>query len=201
MQDEIVIINNREIRICLMDNTRIISECAHHRSEGYTSEGFKRFHKEIMKRYGNAGVVALSDDTIVGFANFYPAVLNSRFTYSMCPEIGEDDLKIAFEQMEWPKEKRDTLSISCINLDSDLCRKGIGTKLVQKVIEWARENRYKRIHAGANDTQWWIPCKEFYERLGFYVIGTEEFEEPREDGEMRVYTMEFSLIEEQNTNA
>lgn len=196
MQDEIVMVGGREIRICMMDKAHVISECAHHRSEGCTSEGFKRFHKEIMRRYVNAGVVALSDDKIVGFANFYPAILNSRFICSICPGIGEDDLRKAFEQMEWPKEQGDTLSISCINLDSDLYRKGIGTKLVQKVIEWARENQYKRIHAGANDTQWWIPCKEFYERLGFYVIDTEEFKEPREDGEMRVYTMELSLIEE-----
>ncbi len=194
MQDEIATVDDREILIRPMDQAHIISECAHHRTKGRTSEGFARFHAEIMRRYGNAGIVALCEDKIVGYVNFYPAVLNEKFQAPLCPEIDESRLKTACDEMEWPGEPGDTLALSCVNLDRDLVREGIGTKLVQKAMEWARDNQYKKVHTGANDTQWWTPCKEFYEKMGFRVIRTVEFKEPREDGELREYVMEFVLM-------
>lgn len=192
MQDEAIAADGRQILIRPMDEAHIVSECAHWRTEGRTSKAFRRFHAEIMRRYGNAAIVALCDDNIVGFVNFYPAVLNSRFKVSLCPEV-DSELEDAFDQMDWPEEPGDTLSISCVNLDQDLVRKGIGTRLVHRAIEWAKENHYARVHAGANDTAWWMPCKEFYEKLGFHVKEVEEFGEPREDGETRAYTMQLLL--------
>lgn len=194
MQDETVTVDQRKILIRPMNSTHIIGECAHCRAEGWTSPAFSQFHAELMRRYGNAAIVATCEDKIVGFANFYPAVLNSRMKTSLCPAV-DADLGKSIEQIEWPVDPGDTLSISCVNLDGDLLRKGIGTRLVRKAVEWARTNGYRKVHAGANDTAWWIPCREFYEKLGFHVLETIEFEKPREDGEMRVYTMELALAD------
>jgi GNAT superfamily N-acetyltransferase len=144
MQDEIVTVDGREILIRPMDSAHIVSECAHCRTEGWTSREFRRFHAEMMRRYGNAAIVALCEEKIVGFVNFYPAILNSKLKAPLCPHV-DDDLRKAFDQMEWPEEPGDTLSISCVNLDQDLVRRGIGTKLVQKAVEWARENRYDMV--------------------------------------------------------
>ena len=183
--DEILAVDDRDIVIRPMDEAHIVCACAHQRAEGRANEAFGRFHAEIMRRYGAAGMVALHEDGIVGFVNFYPAALNACLGTPLCAEVDAIDLEAAREQMAWPEEPGDALSISCVNLDQDLVRKGIGTKLVQKAIEWARESGYRRVHAGANDTQWWMPCRGFYERLGFHVKEVEEFEEPREDGEIR----------------
>ena len=120
MQDKIVTADGREILIRPMDSAHIISECAHHRGEGRTSKEFGRFHAEIMRRYGNAGIVALCEDEIVGFVNFYPVVLNQKIKAPLCAEIDESELKKACDEMEWPVEPGDTLSISCVNLDQDL---------------------------------------------------------------------------------
>lgn len=195
MQNEILKVDGREIVIRPMDDAHIISECAHQRAEGRTSKTFRRFHAEIKRRYGNAGIVALCGAKVVGFVNFYPAVLNTRLKAPLCAEVDQGNLETAFEQMEWPSERGDTLSISCVNLDKDLTRKGIGSRLVHMTIEWARENQYERIHAGANDTQWWAPCKGFYENLGFHVKETVEFGEPRGDGEVREHVMELLLTD------
>lgn len=190
MRQERISIEAKEVVIRPMDEGHVIDGCAHHRRKGLSHPAFRRFHKELMKRYGNSAILAWSGDEIVGFANFYPAALQPPV--ALCPDV-DSEPEGKFGETQWPDSPGDTLSISCVNISRAFQRKGIGTKLVRHVIDWARENGYRRILAGANDTQWWIPCRPFWEELGFRVKETEEFPEPREDGEVRVHTMELLL--------
>ena len=48
-------------------------------------------------------------------------------------------------------------------------------------------------YVGANENAWWTPCKLFWGKLGFKVVNVIEFEQPRADGETRVFIMERGL--------
>lgn len=190
MAEERMTVDGKQVTIRPMDDSYIIDACAHDRAKGLSYPTFRRFHEELMKRYGNSAILAWCGPEVVGFVNFYPDNFDSPA--ALCPGV-ESKLNEKFAETEWPTQPSDTLAISCVNISEGFRRKQVGSALVKHVIAWAKENGYRRITAGANDTQWWVPCKPFWEKLGFRVYRTEEFEKPREDGEKRVYSMELIL--------
>jgi len=66
-------------------------------------------------------------------------------------------------------------------------RKGIGLKLAQALIAWAREHGWKRIVKNAHADldcmygQYGAAGKAFWEKAGFRVIGTKYVEWPNDD--------------------
>ena len=193
MTDQIITADGKEVSIRLMDDGYIIDACAHDRKKGLSYPAFRRFHEELMKRYGNSAILAWCGSEVVGFVNFHPG--NFNCPVALCPGV-ESKLTEKFDETEWPSQPSDTLTISCVNISEAFRRQHIGSALVKHVTAWAKEQGYSRITAGANDTQWWIPCRPFWENLGFRVFRTEEFEKPREDGEKRVHSMALVLSPE-----
>jgi GNAT superfamily N-acetyltransferase len=197
MNEELLTVRGKEVRIRLMDEDHIVPGCWGHRDEpNHTSPAFEQWHRELLRRYGNAAAVAICDDRVVGYANFYPGILQPILAAAkacLCPAAVDSQLPSLLKRIEWPADPRDALSIGCVNLAPAFRRAGVGSALVRAAVEWARENGYHTVLAGANDTAWWIPCRPFWEQLGFRVKETIEFEKPREDGELREYTMELVL--------
>jgi GNAT superfamily N-acetyltransferase len=142
--------------------------------------------EKLIKAYGSCAVEARRGDDVVGYVRFYPkAVLEMEGAGFLClqmdpPEGPRDD----FSEFDFPPRgelKAQTLKIHCLMTappgEKDLTyrRRGIGTQLVQKLIEWAGANGWKGIEADAFED---LPLiyqvtggagRMFWEKLGFSV--------------------------------
>jgi len=142
------------------------------------------------KTYGTCAILARDGSQIVGFLRFYPKLL-----YSM-EDAGALCLQQAFpagpsrclaEKGFTPLEeiKDKTLRVHCMMTGSPLReenpyqRKGIGTKMVRELMQWAKEKGWRGIEATtyedldilyANTGQ---AGKRFWEKLGFQLVKTE----------------------------
>lgn len=186
MKDKTLNVDGTSVVIRPMDKDHVVDFCGPERTKGRSDPAFQQFHRELMERYGNSAIVALSQGKIVGFVNFAPA--NVVTTFPLCPEHVP-----ANPQVDWPSEPSKTLGVGCVNVDQALSRKGVGSALVQVLIDWAHENGYTSIVADANENAWWKPCRPFWEKLGFHVKEVKRFVKPRGDGDTCVYIMEKTL--------
>ena len=150
--------------------------------------------QKLTAVYGACAVVALDGDQVVGQLRFYPKNIwqmagNGRLCMQQFPPDGpgEDFINNLFLPLEQLSEK--TLVVHCLMTGSSLLpenpyqRKGIGTRMVHRLIEWACQNGWKAIEAttyaeleilyqvtGAAGIHFW-------EKAGFQLIetGVEEF--------------------------
>ena len=144
----------------------------------------------LMETYGACGVVALDAGSVVGLIRFYPKeVLTMTGAGEMCmqqffPAGPQDGFAwSAFPPLENLTDR--TLVVHCLGVgktgggkDEPYQRKGIGTRMARKLIEWAKQNGWQAIEANANCD---LPSlyqftgsagKRFWEKLGFRVVAT-----------------------------
>ncbi len=137
--------------------------------------------------YGACAVVARYGEEIVGQLRFYPkAVWEMAGAGCLClqqdfPGRPLDDFS---ERNFLPQRELidQTIKVHCLMTgspqreDNPYQRKGIGTRLVQKLVEWARENGWKAIEAEAFED---LPIvyaitgsagRTFWEKLGFCMV-------------------------------
>lgn len=152
---------------------------------------FESFHREAMRRYGQSIILAWNSDQVVGFVNFYP--LNGSFDV-FCPHDDPIEGHKRLEQFQWAEKPSPTLRIVCVDVAPGFRRMGLGTKLVEALIRWAPSWGFQKLHVRANEKNWWTPCKPFWDKLGFDVVETIEFDQPMADGEVRIYVMERELM-------
>lgn len=141
---------------------------------------------KLMQTYGACAVLARCGNNIVGQLRFYPkAVWEMEGAGFLClqqdfPSGPSDD----FSELVFPppEELEDrTLKVHCLMIispnekDNLYQRRGIGTRMARRLIEWAKENGWKRIEADAFED---LPIiyqitgsagRTFWEKLGFHV--------------------------------
>jgi len=158
--------------------------------------------KKLISTYGNCAMVAQDGDEIIGMLRFYPKAMtptNEKGLICFCmqqfhPAGAADD----FVEQDWPsfEEIEDkTLVVHCVMASrpfadekaTRLCggnclgrqeagaRKGIGSKLAKAMVEWAKENGWKKIEVTTHpdlDIFYGITGnagKTFWEKAGFRV--------------------------------
>ncbi len=151
-----------------------------------------RFHarnvpliEKLTALYGACAVVAIDGDAIVGMLRFYPKVIWQKGD-GMClqqkfPQGPADD----FVKTEFPADDQisdRTLAVHCMmtgdpsQKELPYQRKGIGSGMVKKLIEWAGQNGWTAIEATAYEDLPWIykytgaTGKAFWEKLKFRVV-------------------------------
>lgn len=131
----------------------------------------RKFFREVRAKYGNCVLFAWDHEKIVGFLIFLPKLVARKLALKTSPE---DELI----------DK--TLIYVCMQIVSQYRNKGIGTKMVNALITWARQNGWKRIevHMVGNDTgeaeawrwKWALPK---WERMGFRITRKYEIKLPK----------------------
>jgi len=113
---------------------------------------------KITRTYGACAILARDGDKIVGHLRFYPkAVCSLKGAGGLClqddPAAGPAD-SFADSSFPDPAQIEDkTLVVHCLMTGSPqreenpYQRKGIGTRMVKALIEWAKANRWERIEA------------------------------------------------------
>jgi GNAT superfamily N-acetyltransferase len=125
-----------------------------------TKEIRRKFFREVRERYGNCVLFAWDEEKIVGFLIFLPKLVARRLGLITLP----DDTMA-----------ENTLVFVCMQLVEGYRKKGLGTKLVETLIDWARKKSWKRIEVhdlgkGVTDEEWrWGWALPKWERLGFEV--------------------------------
>jgi GNAT superfamily N-acetyltransferase len=80
-----------------------------------------------------------------------------------------DDVAVGFAHVE--VIERETAHLEEIDVDPEHGRKGLGTKLVLQVCDWAADNGYASVTLTTfRDVPWNMP---FYARLGFGIVAPE----------------------------
>jgi GNAT superfamily N-acetyltransferase len=154
---------------------------------------WKRYRKrniplllKLTRTYGACAVLAKAGEKIVGQLRFYPHVVwDMESAGEMCllmefPNGPADDFADAeFPPLEQIEDK--SLAVHCLMTGSSLQednpfqRKGIGTRMVKFLIQWASDNGWENIEADAFED---IPIIyeitgsagiTFWQKLGFHV--------------------------------
>lgn len=159
--------------------------------------------KKLIKIYGTCAIVARDGDEIIGMLRFYPkAVISMEKAGHLCLQQdypagpNEDLINEQFPSFDEIEDK--TLKVHCImtsrpyagDKEAELfgehylnkadagARKGIGLKLAQALIAWAKEQGWKRLEVTTfADLDMFYGVtgsagKSFWEKLGFKVQNT-----------------------------
>jgi len=148
---------------------------------------FESYHREALRRYGQSVILAWHKGTVVGFVNFHP--INAAFD-NLCPGRDPKVVEAEMQRFRWPDRPSSTLRILCVSTAPAFRRVGLGSGLVRVLIDWTSDWGFRRLHVGANENAWRKPCKPFWEKLGFEVVETIQFDTPRPDGETRLFVMD-----------
>jgi GNAT superfamily N-acetyltransferase len=137
---------------------------------------------KLTRTYGACAILARADDRIVGHLRFYPRVIwDMSSAGEMClqqdyPNGSADDfVDTEFPPIEHIEDR--TLAVHCLMTGSSqqeknpFQRKGIGTRMVRSLIQWARANRWEHIEVDAfEDIIYEITGSAgytFWQKLGF----------------------------------
>jgi len=141
---------------------------------------------KLTRTYGTCAIIARDDDKIVGQLRFYPkAIWDMEGAGYLClqqdyPAGPKDD----FVDSDFPAPEQienKTLAVHCLMTgcsqlkENPYQRKGIGTRMVRTLIQWAKANKWDCIEADAFED---IPIiykitgstgYTFWEKLGFKI--------------------------------
>jgi len=142
--------------------------------------------RKLTGTYGTCAIIARDGDQIVGQLRFYPrAVCNMEGAGGLClqqdyPSGPADD----FTDNDFPAPAQiadKTLAVHCLmtgcsqQKENPYQRKGVGTRMVRTLIQWAKANGWDRIEADSFED---IPIiyeitgstgHTFWEKLGFHI--------------------------------
>lgn len=144
--------------------------------------------EKLIQTYGSCAVIAMDGDRIVGQLRFYPKTLRvpSAHGTGLCmqqvfPNGPADDMAARdFPPLDQMSDK--TLLVHCLmtgspsQKDNPYQRKGIGSRMVRTLTDWARKRGWTAIEANAYAD---LPSlyavtgqagKAFWEKLGFRVV-------------------------------
>jgi RimJ/RimL family protein N-acetyltransferase len=143
--------------------------------------------KKITKTCGACAILARDNDKIVGHLRFYPKIICVlKGAGGLClqqdyPAGPADD----FDDTDFPDPaqiEEKTLVVHCLmtgspqQKENPYQRKGIGTRMVRTLIQWAKANGWKRIEVDSFED---IPIiyevtgsagHTFWEKLGFHIV-------------------------------
>jgi len=142
---------------------------------------------KITRTYGACAIIARDGDEVVGCLRFYPkAVCEMEGAGSLCLQQDHPAGPVEdFADRDFPapaKIKDRRLVVHCMMTGSSqqkanpYQRKGIGTRMVEALVEWAKTNAWERIEADSFED---LPViyeitgcagHTFWEKLGFGLV-------------------------------
>jgi GNAT superfamily N-acetyltransferase len=142
---------------------------------------------KLTRTYGSCAIIARDGDQIVGHLRFYPkSVCDMEGAGGLCLQQDSPAGPVEdFADSDFPDPAQiedKTLVVHCLMMGSSLQkenpyqRKGIGTRMVRALIEWAKANGWERIEADSFED---LPIiyegtgsagHTFWEKLGFRLV-------------------------------
>ena len=152
------------------------------REYGLPEGSIARFLRALCREYGSCGVMAVDGDSVVAKIRFCPLSFSDTLSpESLCVQMEKEARLIASFDVETltPKDALPSkaLCVLCFQVASSYRGRGIATRMLETLIEWAKENGWEEIHSKAIQhiqplldlTGMW--SVERYRKLGFQVTG------------------------------
>jgi GNAT superfamily N-acetyltransferase len=124
----------------------------------------RRFFSQVRERYGNCVFMAWDEGKMVGFLMFFPKPVARKLGISTLPAGPLDDQTLVYACMQFVPEYRG---------------QGLGTRLVDALIAWAKAHGWRQIEvhgigSGADDEDWrWGWALPKWQRMGLQATGDE----------------------------
>ena len=163
---------------------------------------------KLTRTYGACAIIARDRDQIVGHLRFYPkSVCDGGHCLQMDSPVGpvEDFADSDFPEPAQIEDR--TLVVHCLmtgsphQKENPYQRKGIGTRMVRALIQWAKANGWERIEADSFED---IPIiyemtgsagHTFWEKLGFRIVDRHPHPELQDRSEFAEFV---TTLEEQS---
>jgi len=138
----------------------------------------KKFLTRLIDAYGSCAMLAMEDNTVVAHARFYPQKIYDQFkicchdpNYAITQKIAEMELP----PLTNPAER--ILRITCFLVYKDYRGQGLSHKLIDAILQWAKNNSWKSVRCFAYLDNYWLssemctPMLRTYSKHGFKKIG------------------------------
>jgi GNAT superfamily N-acetyltransferase len=128
---------------------------------------FKKIHEVFMHRYGTGAFLAWDNNKVVGFINFHPDGI--ELPAKLCLQ---EDFPAVLKKLndDFPHPSNISLRIRCVSLAPEYRKKGLAKALVSSVIDWAKRHGFREIRVRCPKSEWTIPPRFFWEKLGFSAL-------------------------------
>jgi GNAT superfamily N-acetyltransferase len=139
----------------------------------------KKLLGRLIDTYGSCAMLAMEGDFVVAHARFYPHIIYNQFEFC-CHDpnhaITQEMVEMKLPPLDNSAER--ILSITCFFVHKDYRGQGLSHKLIDAILEWAKNNDWKSIRCFAYPDNYWLssemctPMLRTYSKHGFRKIGT-----------------------------
>ena len=155
----------------------------------------KQFFKRIIETYGSCAMLAIENEKVIAHTRFYPLIISELTGQeNMCcqqPEYSPTQRMAEMDLPSFEKLKDRTLKIYCWHIHKDYRNQGLSHVLLDAIIEWAKEHKWKTIFASAGVNDPWVASKSCSPMLRTYLKHGFEIMDTVESPELTDYLKKF----------
>ena len=139
----------------------------------------KKFLTRLIDTYGSCAMLAMEGDSVVAHARFYPEIIYNQFKFLCCQDpdyaITQEMVRMKLPPLTNPTERM--LRINCFLVHQDYRGRGLSHKLIDAILEWAKNNAWKSVRAFAYQDNYLLssemctPMLRTYRKHGFRKTG------------------------------
>lgn len=147
----------------------------------------KKFLSRLIDTYGSCAMLAIEGASVVAHARFYPQIIYNQVKIC-CQDpnqaITQQMVDLDFPPIENPSDR--ILKIACFFVHKDYRGRGLSHKLIDAILEWAKNNAWKSVRCLASLNNYWLasemctPMLRTYSKHGFKKIETVTIPEVKE---------------------
>ncbi len=139
----------------------------------------KKLLARLIDTYGSCAMLAMEGDSVVAHARFYPETIYKQFEF--CCQDPNHDITLEMVEMKLPplaNLAERILRIACFFVHKDYQGQGLSHKLIDAILEWAKNNAWKSVRCFAYPDNYWLssemctPMLRTYSKHGFKKIET-----------------------------
>ncbi len=139
----------------------------------------KKLLARLIDTYGSCAMLAMEGDSVVAHARFYPETIYNQFEF--CCQDPNHAITQEMVEMNLPpltNLAERILRITCFFVHKDYQGQGLSHKLIDAILEWAKNNSWKSVRCFAYPDNYWLssemctPMLRTYSKHGFRKIET-----------------------------
>jgi GNAT superfamily N-acetyltransferase len=117
----------------------------------------KKLLARLIDTYGSCAMLAMEGDSVVAHARFYPETIYNQFKFC-CQDpnhaITQEMVEMKLPPLANPAER--ILRITCFLVHEDYRGQGLSHKLIDAILEWAKNNAWKSVRCFAYPDNYWL---------------------------------------------
>ena len=139
----------------------------------------KKFLSRLIDAYGSCAMLAMEGESVVAHTRFYPQIIYDQFNFCCHdPKYAITQEMVGMKLPSLTNLSDRVLRITCFFVHKDYRGQGLSHKLIDAILEWAKNNTWKSLQCFAYPDNYWLssemctPMLRTYSKHGFRKIGT-----------------------------